>query len=454
MLETLVNHPRWHIMLGALENWFHHMLEPDSLAQIAWIAFTVVISILMAKRLLKKVNALDLTMPIRHSLLRKTLYVLIKARWSGVALVLLFFYQFIARAFQMPTGIIDVATQLAFVYWVVKIISYSLHDQRYTLAVVKVIWLFLALHLLGIWDIMVAEMTSIRVGVGDNTISLWNIAYGSFLIIAMLWISRQAFRLFDSWVSRATELPPSYRVLSQKFFRIIVICLLVIIGLNSFGVGLQSLAIFSGALGVGLGFGMQKIVSNFISGIILLADKSIKPGDVIAVGGFGSDGERSIFGWVRTLGARYVSIITRDGKEFLIPNENLITQEVENWSHSNNNIRLKIPLTISYDSDPETAMDILLNIAREQSRVVNKDQAAARITGLGDFGVDLELRCWISDPVNGVVNVRSTILSETLKRFAEHNIAIPYPIYDIRMSRAPKMADSTDAITANEGQQA
>lgn len=291
-------------------------------------------------------------------------------------------------------------------------------------------------------------------GVGDNTISLWNIAYGSFLIIAMLWISRQAFRLFDSWVSRATELPPSYRVLSQKFFRIIVICLLVIIGLNSFGVGLQSLAIFSGALGVGLGFGMQKIVSNFISGIILLADKSIKPGDVIAVGGFGSDGERSIFGWVRTLGARYVSIITRDGKEFLIPNENLITQEVENWSHSNNNIRLKIPLTISYDSDPETAMDILLNIAREQSRVVNKDQAAARITGLGDFGVDLELRCWISDPVNGVVNVRSTILSETLKRFAEHNIAIPYPIYDIRMSRAPKMADSTDAITANEGQQA
>ena len=180
-----------------------------------------------------------------------------------------------------------------------------------------------------------------------------------------------------------------------------------------------------GAVGVGIGFGLQKVVSNLVSGLILLIDRSIKPGDVIEIEG--------TYGWINSLRARYASVITRDGKEHLIPNEDLITNRVINWSFSDRNVRVRVPIGISYDSNPRLAIELCLQAAKLTSRTLMDPEPKCLLTGFGDNSIDLELRFWIDDPSNGVGNVRSAVLLSIWDKFNENNIEIPYPQRDIRI---------------------
>jgi small-conductance mechanosensitive channel len=188
----------------------------------------------------------------------------------------------------------------------------------------------------------------------------------------------------------------------------------------------------TGAIGVGIGFGLQKMVSNFVSGVTILLDKSIKPGDVIAVG--------ETYGRVHSLGARYVSIIARDGREFLIPNEDLVTQQVENWTYSSEHIRLKVPIGISYRSDPRKAIALCLEAAVEIERVLEQPQPTCLVRGFGESAIDLELRFWIKDPMNGVANVKSEILLQVWDRFQKHGIEIPFAQRDLHITSPIEVA--------------
>ena len=178
-----------------------------------------------------------------------------------------------------------------------------------------------------------------------------------------------------------------------------------------------------------LNFGLQKIISNLISGILLLLDKSIKPGDVITIG--------DTYGWINSLGARYVSLVTREGKEFLIPNEDLITHQVENWSFSDNAVRLKVPVGISYHADVRLAMNLCVEAAKENNRVIGVPEPVCLLGGFGDSSVDLELRFWIDDPINGLGNVKSQVLLAIWDKFHQHNIEIPFPQRDLHI-RSPQ----------------
>ena len=221
---------------------------------------------------------------------------------------------------------------------------------------------------------------------------------------------------------------PSQRVLFSKLSNIALYVAAVVIGLNIVGLDLTSLAVFSGALGLGIGFGLQKVVSNLISGIILLMDKSIKPGDVIAVG--------DSYGWVNSLGARCISVLTRDGKEHLIPNENLITQTVENWSYSDRKVRLHIPIGVSYNSDIHQVRELLLQAVDEHARVLKIPEPRCLITGFGDSSIDFEIRAWIFDPQEGLSNLKSDLFFRVWDLFKEHNIEIPFPQRDIHIKQA------------------
>jgi len=190
------------------------------------------------------------------------------------------------------------------------------------------------------------------------------------------------------------------------------------------GIG-SSLTVFSGAIGLGIGFGMQRVFANLVSGFILLLDKSIKPGDVIAV--------KDTYGWVNTLGGRYVSVITRDGTEHLIPNELLITEHVENWTHTDNNIRLKIPLQVHYKSDVRKAIDLCVQAARETRRVLDQPAPTCLLREFGDSALKLEIRIWINDPTNGVSNVRSEVMLKVWEKFCAEGIEIPYPQRDLHV---------------------
>ena len=191
------------------------------------------------------------------------------------------------------------------------------------------------------------------------------------------------------------------RVMLTKISKFSFYGLAILLALKSVGIDLTAFAVFSGAIGVGIGFGLQKIFSNFISGFILLFDRSIRPGDVISIG--------DRFGWVQSLQARYVVVRDRDGVETLIPNENLITSEVMNWSYSDRAVRQRIPVQISYENDPEFAMELLLKAVDGKERILSSPEPAARFLGFGDNGMDLELRIWINDPESGIANVISEV---------------------------------------------
>ncbi len=189
----------------------------------------------------------------------------------------------------------------------------------------------------------------------------------------------------------------------------------------------------SGAIGVGLGFGLQKVVSNLVSGVILLLDKSIKPGDVISLG--------DTFGWINTLGARYVSVVTRDGKEYLIPNEDLITSQVVNWTHSDNTVRIDITFGTSYGDDPHDVRRIAVEASAAVARVLLLPKPVCHITGFGDSSVDYILRFWINDATAGLTNIRGNVFLALWDAFKSAGISIPFPQREVKVLDGERLRD-------------
>ncbi|MCL4501853.1 MAG: mechanosensitive ion channel, partial [Deltaproteobacteria bacterium] len=225
--------------------------------------------------------------------------------------------------------------------------------------------------------------------------------------------------------------PPALQLLLSKLGGIFLFFVSVVIVLSYLGIELTVFALFSGALGLGLGFGLQKVFANLVSGFIILADKSIKPGDVIQLG--------DKYGWINFLGSRYVSVITRNGTEHLIPNEQLITSEVINWSYSQDLVRIKLPIGIAYGSDLEKARDLMLEAAVENPRVLKNPASTCYLTGFGDNAVNLELRVWINDPQNGIGSVKNDLLWDIWKRFKDRGIEIPFPQRDLHLKSIPEL---------------
>jgi small-conductance mechanosensitive channel len=239
------------------------------------------------------------------------------------------------------------------------------------------------------------------------------------LLLITLWLANAIANFLDKRVETFTDLTPSIQVLISKLIRIVLITLAVVIVLNSMGIDLSVLALFSGAVGVGLGFGLQKIVSNLVSGIILLADKSIKPGDVISVG--------DQIGRVGVMGARYTSVDTRDGREYLIPNEDFITQRVANWSYSSELVRLSVTFNTTYDSNPRKVMDIATEAALSIERVLKKPTPCCMVTAFGTGSVEYEMWFWIRDPATGITNAKSDVLLALWDALSLPDARLPKP---------------------------
>ena len=235
---------------------------------------------------------------------------------------------------------------------------------------------------------------------------------------------------------------PAMQVGIVKFSKFFLITLAGLLTFEAAGIDLTTLTVFGGALGVGLGFGLQRIASNFISGFILIFDRSIKPGDVITIG--------NQFGWVEELRARYLVVRNRDGVETLIPNENLITSEVVNWSYSDRNVRLKIPVQVSYSDDPEQAMQIMEEAARRCARVLTQPAPVARLMEFGDNGIALEARVWISDPEIGIANVLSEVNLGIWRGFKEAGITIPFPQRDVHVIATTKHVPPDNAVPGTD----
>ncbi len=263
-------------------------------------------------------------------------------------------------------------------------------------------WSVAALNITNLLDPTIELLDAIAITLGDLRLSVLTVVKAVLSMTAQIWAAAVLSRFAETRINRIPDLTPSVQVLLGKLLKIGLLTLAVVVALNTVGIDLTALAVFSGAVGVGLGFGLQKVVSNLVSGVILLLDKSIKPGDVIELG--------ETFGWITSLGARYVSVVTRDGKEYLIPNEDLITQRVVNWSYTSQLVRLEIPFGVSYGSYPHQVRKLAKEAAAKSARVVTDTPPVCHLTGFGDSSLDFLLRFWVRDPQNGVVNVRGEVL--------------------------------------------
>lgn len=271
-------------------------------------------------------------------------------------------------------------------------------------------------------------MFDIQFNVGDLHLSLFSLVKGILLLLILLWGAGRLSRIAENRLKSIKRLEPSLQELFSKLLRTLFFSVTALFSLSVMGIDISAFTLIGGAIGVGIGFGLQKIVSNLVCGIILLLDRSIKPGDVIALD------NGATYGIVYKLGARCVSVRTRSGKEHLIPNEDLITQRTENWSFSDSMLRLKLPVRVAFDADPRTVLRLLEEIGKSTPRVLKHPAVGARLVGLGDYGYLFELRIWIADPQNGLSQVRSDLYVRIVETLRAHGIKIPVPQLELASS--------------------
>jgi small-conductance mechanosensitive channel len=298
------------------------------------------------------------------------------------------------------------------------------------------IWVGVACQYLGWLEVIEHELDRVPLLPGKTRFTLWALLKGIVVISVCVIAASIVARAIERRVMRINNVAPSTLVGISKFTMFFLVSLGALLGINAAGVDLTALTVLTGAIGLGLGFGLQSIASNFVSGFVLLMDKSIKPGDVISISGVtGTTSEG--FGWVQELRGRYVVVRDRDGVETLVPNQSLITSPVINWSYSDRKIRLKLPVRISYEDDPEVALSVLQRATEGNRRVLSEPAPVVRLIQFADYGIDLELRFWISDPQNGVNNVRSDVNRVIWRLFKEAGIKIPVAQREYRLLSSP-----------------
>ncbi len=352
----------------------------------------------------------------------------IAANLGMIAFVMIVALMQIAMFVLAPSAgsyLLGVVGKLATAWVIIHVIAGLIRNRLIFRILAISAWTIAALSILGLLGPTADALDSVAVSLGNLRITPLLVLKTILLLILALWAASASSTFLERRVHGAADLTPSFRVLIGKLVRLVLMTLAILIVVRSTGIDLSALAIFTGALGVGVGFGLQKIVSNFFSGVILLVDKSIKPGDVITVG--------ESYGWVNAMNTRCVAVITRDGREVLIPNEDLVTQRVVNWSYTKEEIRLDVPFSADVTADPHRVRRVALDAAGAVERVLKTPAPVCHFVAFGSKSLDFMLRFWIDDPVAGITNVRGLVLLALWDAFKREGIAIPSPVQDVRL---------------------
>jgi small-conductance mechanosensitive channel len=276
---------------------------------------------------------------------------------------------------------------------------------------------------------LVDALDDISLDVGHYHVSLATAIWMILVVVLALGFVQIGGRLARRLVRRMSGLDTAQQVLGEKLITLAIWAFAFFSAVDALGISLTAFTVFSGAFGLAIGFGLQKTFGNMIAGIILLLDRSIKPGDVIAV----SSGTTNTMGVVNKIGVRAVSVTTLDNREYLIPNENLMTSQVENWSYSSRRVSVSIPISVAHDSDIDLVERLLLEATADVPRVLADPPSSVVLVSLGAGAIDLLVSCWINDPENGIAGIRSAVLKNTWHLFREHGVEIPYPQQDVHL---------------------
>jgi small-conductance mechanosensitive channel len=353
---------------------------------------------------------------------------------SALALVMLVRW-LLARHHGRSVHLLDISVALLFSFALVQIAVYLLRHafapsgllRYWERTIAWIIWIGLALHITGMLPEVRILLDGLRFSVGKQEVSVLEIITGLLSVAVTVVVALWAARMIEERLQRARELDPSLRAVFAKLAKTVLVVLAVLIALPLVGIDLTVLSVFGGALGVGIGFGLQKIAANYISGFIILLDRSISPGALVTID--------NRHGAVTRLTARYVVLRGLDGTEAIVPNETVVSNTVINHSYSDNVVRIEVPIQISYHSDMERALELMQQAAWHHPRVVKKPEPVAMVVAFADSGINLELYAWVADPEKGRGNLRSDLYRELWKLFKANHIEIPFPQREVRILR-------------------
>lgn len=398
-----------------------YLSHPAILFQIGLLVTLFVIAYFLSNRVEPLLEERARSIKGMPGVLRIVIAFLRRFEWLFFIILLAIAYA-VSNILAWPSSnyLLYIALLLSSTWLVISVVAFAIRSRAIRKMFTYLAWIYVAAMVLGIVDDVAALLDRAGFSVGSFRLSILSAMQAAVLIGVMLWLSFSIGNFIDRRIQTVDELTPSLRVLLGKIIRITLIITALLVAISGLGIDLTALTVLSGAIGVGIGFGLQKVVSNFISGIIILMDESIKPGDTISLG--------ETFGWIRELRARFVSVVTRDGREFLIPNEDFITREVINWSFSDKYVRLDVSFGVSYDSDPHEVVRLAIAATADVPRVdAHYNPPVCWMTEFGDSSLNFLLRFWISDPQMGLTNIRGKVLLALWDCFKENGIAIPYP---------------------------
>ncbi len=300
-------------------------------------------------------------------------------------------------------------------------------------------WIAAVLWIVGLLPDVMRELEEIQFVVGKNKISVLGIVQGVLsagaVMVGALWLSATLERRV--LVDTVSDL--SLRKVASNAIRATLLLVGLLFALSAVGVDLTALSVLGGALGVGLGFGLQKLAANYVSGFVILFERSLRIGDTVRVDNFE--------GRVVDIKTRYTLIRAMNGRESIVPNEKLITERIENLSLADTRVLLSVNVTVGYDSDPEHVAGLLEQAALASPRVLRDPGPGARLGKLGADGLDYELLFWIEDPHNGQLNVKSEVNTAILKALRAADVDIPYPQRVVHLKAAPAVAP--DGLSAS-----
>ena len=358
--------------------------------------------------------------------LRLFMRVLVESASTGVFALLIIVARITMWHTTWPSRsyLLAVSAKLALAWIIIRLVTSVIRNTFMVRLVSISAWLITALSVLGQLDPVIDTLDSVSVVLGGLRLTpLLLIKLGVLLAVA-LWLTNIASNFAESRITQSGDLTPSVQVLLVKMIRLGLMIFAVAVVLSAVGINLSALAIFSGAAGVGIGFGLQKIVANFISGIILLADKSVKPGDLVTIG--------DSTGRINEMKTRYISVAAGDGREFLIPNEDLVTQKVTNWTYTDKNTLVKVNFGTNYEADPRQVCKLAIDIAATAPRAIKGRPPNCILTEFAEAGMKFSMTFWIGDP-DGLDNVKSEVMLSLWDAFKREGIKVPYPVREIRV---------------------
>jgi len=332
----------------------------------------------------------------------------------------------VARDNDWPVMVLEVAARAGEAWLVIQFFAALLLPHGWTGVVTLLVGGFYALEALGALDPLLVYLDGLALNFDNERLSMLEVVKALVLLAVMLPLINRFCGLLEAALEKLAEVKPRVRVLVSKLTKIALYTMALVTALDLVGINVHMLTVFSGAAGLGIGFGLQKVVSNLVSGVILLLDNSIKPGDVIEVGG--------AYGWVDTMNARYATMVTRDGKAYLIPNDELISDKVVNWSHTGPSVRVRIPVGVAYSTDLDQAKALMLQACEGQARVLDNPKPMVLLREFGENGVVLELRIWVERPERGLARVTSAVQFALWDLFKANGVEFPFPQRDMHLS--------------------